>query len=295
MQIQKFCVLECRMVPGRKLILTIIVSMMLALTAAQAAVVWSQPPTNSPGGTIPSQLWFDPTGQNNLDSDAIAYDNFTLAQSTSITRVEWWGETKPSVGFIISFYRQDPNTTAFQPDVVMVTGNPPLASGTYTNFTQTAEASGLYHFSFDLPQPVVLSANTSANPRYFISIVDSMPVAFQTWGWARGVSGDNRMFYYQYAGSPAGGPFYTIPAFDRAFVLSDASIAAPRLTIALAGTNAVALSWPADSNGFKLLQQDVLGNTNWTDTTNSVTVSGTNSQVVVPASAGERFFRLVYP
>jgi len=146
----------------------------LASVATRGALVYSQLPGNPPGGGIPSQWWYDPTQQNNLDSDAEAYDNFTLVRSTTMTHVEWWGEAGPSVGFFIGFYNQDTNTIADQPDLKQFYGHPPIAYETVASFTQTPVGNGIYHFSANLPTPVSLGANTAAMPRYFISIADSM-------------------------------------------------------------------------------------------------------------------------
>jgi hypothetical protein len=269
--------------------------LLMASLVARGAVVWSQLPANPPAGAIPSQLWYDPTSQNNLDSDAIAYDDFTLSKATAITHIEWWGESGPSVGFFISFYRQDPNTTAFQPDLIQITGNPPLASGTYTNFTQTAAGNGMYHFTLDLTNPISLAATNSANPRYFIAIVDSMPTAFKPWGWAQGFGPNSKTFYWQYAGSPAGGPYYSTPPSDRAFVLSDASVPPPSLTARHTLTNSVVLSWPTNADGFTLQQNADLTASNWTNTTDNVTVADTNNTVLLLSPAGNRFFRLSHP
>lgn len=77
--------------------LLVAILLLLASFAANGAIVYSQPPGNPPGGGIPSQWWYDPTRQNNLDSDAEACGNFVLAKATTITHVDWWGEAGPSV------------------------------------------------------------------------------------------------------------------------------------------------------------------------------------------------------
>jgi len=272
---------------------SLLVSILLSFAslAACGALVYSQWPGNPPGGGIPSQWWYDLTQQNNLDSDAEAYDDFTLTQAKTITHVEWWGEAGPSVGFFIGFYKQDTNTIAYQPDLQQFHGHPPIAYETVTNFTQTPVGNGIYHFSADLPAPVILTSNTTAMPRYFISIADSMPLAYYTWGWAQGFGGNNLMFYFQLAGSPAGGPYYTYRYADRAFAIYDDS---PWLAGCCIKTNMV-FTWPTNSAGFVLQQIASLGSTNWANVTNSITVMGTNNQVVVSNPAGVRFFRLMRP
>ena len=201
-------------------------------TASEAlgSAIFMQFPSSPPGGGIPSQQWYDPSGQNNLDSDAIAYDDFVLTEAKTITRVDWWGEAGPSVGFFVEFYNQDPNTVACQPDLVQFHGDSPIATELVTNFTQTLVGNSIYQFSADLANPVTLDANTSANPRYFFSVSDSMPLAYYTWAWAQGFDtglGPGTTFYYQIAGSLAGGPYYSVLPSDRAFGLFDASAPEP--------------------------------------------------------------------
>lgn len=266
--------------------------LLLASLTAHGAVVWQQWPGSPPGDMLPSQFWYDPTQQNNLDSDAAAYDGFTLTKATTITHVEWWGDGAASIGFFIEFYNQDTNTIAYQPDLTQFYGHQPLASETVTNDTVTGIGNGLYHYSAALAAPVTLAANTTQMPRYFFSVVDSMPTAYATWGWAQGTNGDGATFYYQLAGSPAGGPYYTLRHSDRAFLLADDS---PVVTLTGTRTNTVVISWPADSTGFKLQQNSTPTATNWVPATNAVSVAGGLNQVVVPVAEGKCFFRLYRP
>lgn len=77
--------------------------------------------------------------------------------------------------------------------------------------------------------------------------------------------------------------------------VADASVLAqPELSVSVATSNYLELSWPTNSFDFTLLQSSnsVLGG--WSAVTNGVTVVGTNNQVVVPAANGARFFRLVF-
>ncbi|MBS4098826.1 MAG: hypothetical protein KGZ83_18545 [Sulfuricella sp.] len=191
----------------------------------QGATLYAQMPNDPPDGALPSQLWFDPTGKNNLDSDAIAYAAFTLTETATVTHVEWWGQSvtqgaappATSNGFFIGFYNQDPGTVALQPDLPQLHGGQPLAYELVVNFTQTSAGNGMSRFSADLATPVALAAGT----RYFLSIADSMPVAFQTWGWAQIPAPGGNTFYYQY-----GGPSYSSNTSGMAFILGNAALAA---------------------------------------------------------------------
>lgn len=185
-----------------------------ALAHAQGAGLdFTQP--MSPGGGVlrASQLWMDPSGQNDLDSDAIAWEDFELDTGTTLTRVAWWGEAAPAQGFRISFYHQDPNTIAVQPDL-FATGSGPISEHDYTSFSQVSAGAGLYRFEVDLITPVTVNAST----RYFISIVGLTPVPFATWGWAQGTGGTNGTFWWQ-----RGAHMYFHLGDDRALSLATAA------------------------------------------------------------------------
>jgi hypothetical protein len=164
----------------------------LAAGARAQGYVYEQPMAPG-GGTLRwSQLWIDPTGQNDLDSDAIAWEDFQLPQDTTITSVRWWGEVGPSLGFRISFYNQDPGTIAVQPDI-FAPGSGPISQVVYPSVAQMPVGGGLYRFEVQLAQLLTFSANT----RYFVSVVGRTPIAYATWGWAASSSGPNGTFWWQ--------------------------------------------------------------------------------------------------
>lgn len=147
---------------------------------ASAQIPVFQQPMAANGGTLRnSQLWIDPTGQNDLDSDAIAWEDFQFAQDTVVTRLRWWGETAPPLGFEISFYHQDPNTIAIQPDM-FAAGSGPITQFVTTSAVSTSAGGAMYRFDLTLPTPFACTANT----RYFVSVVGRTPVAYATWNWA---------------------------------------------------------------------------------------------------------------
>jgi hypothetical protein len=67
----------------------------------------------------------------------------------------------------------------------------------------------------------------------------------------------------------------------------------PVLGIASTYTNTVVLYWIAPSNTFGLQQKLVLTETNWTSVTNSVIVSNSLNQVVLPLAGSSSYFQLV--
>jgi hypothetical protein len=93
------------------------------------------------------------------------------------------------------------------------------------------------------------------------------------------------------AGHLAGGN-YTLDGGFWGVIAVVPTPGAPSLRIAKAGPNTVLLAWPAPSTGFSLQQNAALGTTNWSGVTNSVAVVGTENQVLISPSVGNRFYRL---
>ena len=147
----------------------------------------------SPGGGVlrNSQLWIDPSGQNDSDNDALAWEDFEFPVSATISKLRWWGQAAPSLGFEISFFHQDPNTIAVQPDI-FAPGSHPISEHIYTSFSQIAAGPGLFQFELDLVQPLTFDANT----RYFVSVVGRTPIFSGSWGWAQGTGGVHGTFWW---------------------------------------------------------------------------------------------------
>ncbi len=173
----------------RTLLLATLPLLLTTPLLAQSGPAYTQPTAPNGGILRPSQMWIDPTGQNDLDSDAQAWEDFQLTQTTSITTIRWWGDAAPALGFEIQFWNQDPNTIAVQPD--LFTG--PFSHHVYTSFTQTPITATLYQFDLQLAAPVTFQANT----RYFISILGQQPIAFAYWNWASSLTGPNGTFWWQ--------------------------------------------------------------------------------------------------
>lgn len=72
-----------------------------------------------------------------------------------------------------------------------------------------------------------------------------------------------------------------------------AQVTAPTLNIQSASTNTFLLSWPALFTGFSLQATTNLTSPNWVTTTNAVSVSKSQNQVLVAPATGSRFFRLI--
>jgi hypothetical protein len=169
----------------------IVASLAASASVLADSLLYSQPLWNNGGTVRMSQLWQDPTEQNDSDNDAIAWENFTLPHDSTITQVRWWGQSPPPNGFLIEFFRQDPNTVAVQPDIFGANSEP-----IYSQFVPAPAVQGagsMYQFTATLDQGVSLPGGT----RYFVSIVGLMPVPYTSWGWAQGSNGVSGTFWWQ--------------------------------------------------------------------------------------------------
>jgi hypothetical protein len=72
-------------------------------------------------------------------------------------------------------------------------------------------------------------------------------------------------------------------------------IALPAMQATRAADGGLTVSWPAGAAGWVLQECPNLGLSNWTDSTQSVTVVGSQLQVTVQPEGGQRFFRLRHP
>ncbi|MCL4222443.1 MAG: hypothetical protein KJZ65_13850 [Phycisphaerales bacterium] len=160
----------------------------MTLGAFAQSVLVSQPMAPNGGVTRASQYWIDPTGQNDSDNDARAWEDFTFDQPTTLTHLRWWGQGIPALGFEISFWNQDPNTIAYQPDLF----SGPFSRRVYTNVTATPVGGGLYQFDVALNQPM----SFAGGPRYFVSIIGRMPESWTQWKWAQSYAGQYGCFWW---------------------------------------------------------------------------------------------------
>jgi hypothetical protein len=162
-----------------------------SLEAAGQESLFLQSPVPGGGVMRNSALWIDPSDQNDSDNDSIAWENFELPGRSEITTVRWWGQALPPLGFSISFFNQDPDTFAVQPDIF---GADP--SGAFAEYEfpspQVQPAGGIYLFSVDLPAPLLLEGNT----RYFISVVGQTPFFTASWGWSQATTNDLGTFWW---------------------------------------------------------------------------------------------------
>lgn len=189
-----------------------------------AVTLTNQVPVSGGGVSRWSQLWQDPSPQgNDLDSDAVSWQDFTLARSTAITHMEWWGTGASELGFKIEYWRQDPGTIAYQPLGVFYYGGGPTVIPeamfvvTPTDYTVSPGPGGLSHFVLDLPNPVNLAANDASNPRWFVGVIGLTHQAFVPWNWSQGIGPSHRSYQFLRAD---GHTFRPLPE-GRALLLAD--------------------------------------------------------------------------
>lgn len=160
----------------------------LAVAAFGQSVLVSQPMAPNGGVMRASQYWIDPNDHDDSDNDSRAWEDFTFSQPTTLTHLRWWGEAPPGLGFEISFWNQDPNTIAYQPDLF----SGPFSRRVYTAVAATPVGGGLYQFDVDLVQP----QQFAGGPRYFVSIIGRMPLSYTQWKWAQSYSGQYGCFWW---------------------------------------------------------------------------------------------------
>ena len=147
-----------------------------------AVTVYNQP-SNYPTGAIFTSV--NDTDSGGIGNFATVYDNFTLANTTSITDVHWQGAfifDPPISQFTLTFWGD-------------VAGAPGASLSTYAipgnaNETLVDVAQQVYNYSVDLPAPFVATGGTN----YWLSIVPDLSAAggATVWGWHSGTDGDGK-------------------------------------------------------------------------------------------------------
>ena len=94
------------------------------------------------------------------------------------------------------------------------------------------------------------------------------------------------------SGALKGGNYSVTGGFWSLFTLQ--SPGAPTLRIFLTSTNTAVVAWPAPSSGWTLTVNTDLATTNWSPAGGTVSVVGSENQVILPPS-GRKYFRLNQP
>ena len=201
---------------------------LIVSAVASAGVFVNQVPVSGGGTMRSSQLWQDPGPDgNDLDGDAVCWQDFTVGQPTTISHIEWWGNGACELGFRIEIWKQDPGTIAYQPYGIFfyggVDGIEPLVTFDTTSYTTSLGPGGLIHYVLDLVTPIDVPANDSVNPRWFIDIVGLTAVPYAQWKWSRGTGGSTHSYQFIRGEGPM---FWPLPE-GRALVLANDDVACP--------------------------------------------------------------------
>ena len=94
------------------------------------------------------------------------------------------------------------------------------------------------------------------------------------------------------AGPTMSGGNYSVGGGFWSLIAAGQTPGAPTLTVTLTTTNTAIVSWPSPSTGFALEQNPTFGTANWRSVTNTVSNDSSFKRVIVPANAGNRFYRL---
>jgi hypothetical protein len=258
-------------------------------SAANAAVVYSQPP--NPAGGLLQSSWWAPDGS---DYDQYVWDGFVFNADQSITEVRWRGGHDPSKGgiggpvieFTVAIYGSIPGGS--QPSV----GNPPLVeyhTGDAAGETAAGNFGGvaMNDYGFILPQAFAAVAGT----KYWIQI-EATQHGIPDWGISSASAGDGKYYRRIYN---AGDAFFQSVNGDAAFLLF--APGQPALTINR-GTNSlqVVLSWPTSATNYLAdYTTNLIAPVLWTALTNAPTVIDGAFQLIMPAADPQQFFRLRKP
>ncbi|MDZ4829288.1 MAG: hypothetical protein SGJ09_03700 [Phycisphaerae bacterium] len=203
-------------------------SLLIVAGVGRADVFVNQVPVSGGGVMRWSQLWQDPGPDgNDLDGDAVCWQDFTVGEATSIDHIEWWGNGACELGFRIEIWKQDPGTIAYQPYGVFFYGGVDSAQPLITFHTTAYEVSGgpggLTHYSLYLATPIEVPANNAVNPRWFIDIVGLTAQPFVQWNWSKGTGGSTNSYQFIRGEGPM---FWPLPE-GRALVLASPASACP--------------------------------------------------------------------
>jgi streptogramin lyase len=180
----------------------------LALPARGEIQLYAQPSDFPNSSAISSQ-----TDTNGVGDPTTAYDDFTLANAATITRITWRGgyvlPANPVAisTFTVTFYG---TTGAGEPDTATVLNENivPGNAGETLVGTNTSKTIRMFDYQLTLPTPFAANAGT----KYWMSIMADKNGTLPQWGWGTGTGGDGIM----YADAVTGRRRLT---FDLAFTL----------------------------------------------------------------------------
>ena len=195
-----------------------------AVPSLAQGTVYSQPPVFTSTSTTGFSSWTSSTS-----SSFVTSDNFTLANSDSLTGITWQGFTFIANGggqgaepatFNIEFRADNGGIPGTVLDNELVTPAKTLA-GT-TDFFGTGKQNSIYNYTASLSSVFNAPANT---PLWVSVIGDTTSSNF--WTWTQGTGGNNAS-YQEITGGGS-----TTRSGDRAFSLSGAPVPEDSTTVSL--------------------------------------------------------------
>lgn len=207
---------------------SLVAAVALLTASANAESILNHLPISGGGVMRSSQLWQDPSGEgNDLDGDCVLWHDFTITQPKAITHLEWWGNGACELGFRIEIWKQDPGTIAYQPYGIFYYGGvdtaEPLITFDTTDYTVSSGPGGLTHYTLELDTPILVPANTTVNPRWFLAVIGLTAQPFAQWKWAQS-AGPGLKCYWFIRGE---GPMFWPLGEGRALVIADAVVPCP--------------------------------------------------------------------
>lgn len=198
---------------------------MHTLTRLAALAALGTAPLAAPAAAVYTQAWSDVALMVSSQAGfSKAYDDFSLAQATTLTGLQWTGYfLNPAqvleTGYLVELWS----------DAGGAPGAARLAGWTVDNAVATAVPSVLadvlaYTYALDLPEAFQAAAGVT----YWLSIQATTP-AFPQWSWAAGAGGDGASYQSSTFDTARRG-------WDLAFSLTAAETTVPEPTgLALAG------------------------------------------------------------
>lgn len=170
----------------------------------------------------------DPGGTWTLDSDSQSWDNFAIKQTSSVSRIDWFGSAADASGsFDVKIYTSNLGCEAGGINRCFgssVYATPDILSTSISGLANKVSlGNGLYQYHIDLASPITLNSGY-----YLISILNRYTNSPFT--WASSNSGTGRDGFH--ADFIVGRAIYLNAANDLAFILSNGIAAVPLPTTA---------------------------------------------------------------
>ncbi len=209
--------------------------LLLTTSTTYASLVYTQAPIAGTGwNSSYVNLSTDPGFNGNSDADQQVWATFSVAASTTINEIVWYGNQAdinfavdlhytsaicPSCGLANATSTSGSYTTANVPTELMPTAGP----YTSTQIHQALVSPGLYSYTLDLPSEITLN-NTNL---YVLSVVNNYSAGNNAFIWANSATGNSTSMDFVVGRAS----FLNMPGYF-AFTLNNTAVAAVPLPAA---------------------------------------------------------------